>query len=52
MSQKLREEQERFKALWRRLSIIRLQHPERYGNKNDVMEEALDALEAKLALEP
>jgi hypothetical protein len=37
--------------MWKRVRILLEQHPKRYLNKTDVLEEALDALEKKIARE-
>ena len=45
---KFEEEKKRWRDLFARITIIQAKHYERYKNKNDVLEEALDLLEAKL----
>ena len=45
---KFEAEKKRWRILWARVTLIIAKHGDRYKNKNDVMEEALDLLEEKL----
>ena len=49
MSDLFHTEQKRYWAQFDRIKKILKQHRKRYGNKTDVLEEALDLLEEKLA---
>lgn len=51
MSELFLKEKQRYIDLWKRLTQILKQNRGRYSNKNDVLEEALDALEEKIAKE-